>query len=327
MDRTERFYKIEQLLHERGVVRLEQFMETLGVSRATFKRDLDYLRDRLHAPIEWDRKARGYRLAQDRQSRFELPGLWFNASEIHALLTMQHLLANLQPGLLTPHIAPLQARLNTLLEHGENSADEVRRRIRILHVAARPVAARLFQEIAQALLNRRRLRLRHYNRGEDRHSEREVSPQRLVYYRDNWYLDAWCHWRDALRCFAVDTLDEAAALDEPAIALTEDELNAALGESYGIFAGRALQTAVLRFTAKRARWVAHECWHPRQTGGFEPDGRYRLELPYADDRELLMDILKYGPDVEVLAPDSLRGKVIQALAATAALYAAEPASG
>lgn len=320
MDRTERFYKIEQLLHEGSAVSLERFLEHLGVSRATFKRDLDYLRERLNAPIAWDRQARGYRLATA-EAKFELPGLWFNASEIHALLTMQHLLANLQPGLLASHIAPLQARLDTLLERGENTAEEVRRRIRILHAAARPVEPQGFQRIAQALLDRRRLRLRHYNRAEDLRSERVVSPQRLVYYRDNWYLDAWCHWREALRSFAVDSLEDVAVLQDEAVGLAEDALNAALGAGYGIFAGQQLQTAVLRFTAQRARWVAQECWHPRQAGSYQPDGRYRLELPYADDRELLMDILKYGPEVEVLAPPSLRAKVARLLADAGALYA------
>ena len=62
MNRTERFYRIEQLLHERQVVHVNTFLEELGVSLATFKRDLDYLRDRFHVPIQWDAKARGYRL-------------------------------------------------------------------------------------------------------------------------------------------------------------------------------------------------------------------------------------------------------------------------
>src|SRR5262245_42972135 len=107
MDRTERFYKIHQLLSARGAVRLGEFLEALGVSRSTFKRDLEYLRDRLNAPIEWDRAAGTYRFGPEAKDapRYALPGLWFNASEIRALLTMQHLLANLQPGLLEPHVA------------------------------------------------------------------------------------------------------------------------------------------------------------------------------------------------------------------------------
>ena len=108
MDRTERFYKIDQLLSNRKAVSRDVFLEELAVSPATFKRDLEYMRERLHAPIVWDRERRGYRYASPEQNApaFSLPGLWFNASEIHALLTMQQLLDNIQPGLLEPHIGP-----------------------------------------------------------------------------------------------------------------------------------------------------------------------------------------------------------------------------
>lgn len=85
----------------------------------TFKRDLEYLRDRFNAPVVWDRDAGGYRF--DKQGvgdAYGLPGLWFNASEIHALLTMRELLGSLSPGLLTPHIEPLLSRLRMLLERG-----------------------------------------------------------------------------------------------------------------------------------------------------------------------------------------------------------------
>lgn len=117
MDCTARLYRIDQLLHERRVVPTAILLEELGISPATLKRDLDYLRDRLNAPIAWDRERRGYRFAEAAAAKkhYNLPGLWFNASEIHALLTMQHLLCTLQPGILAPHIQPLLARLQALL--------------------------------------------------------------------------------------------------------------------------------------------------------------------------------------------------------------------
>lgn len=88
--------------------------------------------------------------------------------------------------------------------------------------------------------------------------------------------------------------------------ISDTALNKELASSYGIFAGRPRAIAILRFTAKRARWVADETWHPGQQSRWLEDGRYELCIPYSDDRELVMDILKYGPDVEVIAPDSLR---------------------
>ena len=66
MDRLERFYRMQGLLRNRRFVRTQEFLEELGVSRATFKRDLEYLRDRMHAPIVYDRRPRGVPLRPDR---------------------------------------------------------------------------------------------------------------------------------------------------------------------------------------------------------------------------------------------------------------------
>ena len=322
MDRTERFYLIDQLLRDRGAVPIEVFLDTLEVSRATFKRDLEYMRDRLHAPIVWDRAHRGYRLDAegDDGTSYALPGLWFNADEMHALLSMQQLLTELQPGLLEPHVAPLLERIRTLLDGEGHSSEQVQKRVRVLHMAARRVPPQCFQAVSSALLKRQRLQLRHYSRERDQVSEREVSPQRLVHYRDNWYLDAWCHTRKALRSFALDGVRRVRVLQYPARELSARVLDAELGSGYGIFAGRRTQRARLRFSPLRARWVATEIWHPRQCSRFDAQGRYVLEFPFSDPRELVMDILKHGPEVQVLAPESLRQAVAEAAHRTAAQY-------
>jgi predicted DNA-binding transcriptional regulator YafY len=322
MDRLERFYRIDQLLHERRVVPLGVFLDELEVSRATFKRDIEYMRSRFNAPIEWDRELGGYHWSKPdpHAPKYELPGLWFNPSEIHALLTMQQLLHELEPGLLAPHIAPLLARLEALIEKGEGPAQQVRNRVRVLHMARRASDLPNFGVVARALLDRRQLQIRYYSRERDELSQRAVSPQRMVHYRDNWYLDAWCHMRNDLRSFAVDAIREASMLEQKAKDVPEKQLSEVLSGAYGIFSGKPKATARLRFSPLRARWVAAESWHPQQKGNFDAQGHYLLELPYADDRELIMDILKYGPDVEVLGPAALRKKVAQRLAEAQRLY-------
>ena len=217
MDRLERFYKIDQLLKERKVVSFAAFKEVLGISRASVKRDLEYMRSRFNAPIEYDRQANGYRFGRPRSGpRYELPGLWFNAAEVQALLTTLQLLANLQPGLLDGQVKPVLERLRAILGKGDHSWEEVVKRMRIFLPERRAGQAAYFSVVAAALLKRQRIRIKHYNRKEDRETEREVSPQRLVHYRDNWYLDAWCHLRTDLRSFAVDAIREAVLKDTPA---------------------------------------------------------------------------------------------------------------
>lgn len=311
MDRLERFYKIDQMLQGGRSVTFVKLQEGLGgLSRAQLKRDLVYMRDRFHAPIEYDRESNGYRFGKPGIGpRYELPGLWFSPAEIYALLTMQQLLENLQPGLLTPHVKPLLARLSAILGTGEHSHEEVARRVRVLHQAARELKHEQFAMVAQATLNRRRLRIGHYNRMEDRHTEREISPQRLVHYRDNWYVDAWCHLRNGLRSFSIDAIRKAELLADKARDVAKAELDEFMKSGYGIFSGKKVAWAKLKFSPLAARWVAAQKWHSQQKGRLESDGSYLLELPYSDDRELVMDILKHGPDVEVLGPPELRARV------------------
>jgi predicted DNA-binding transcriptional regulator YafY len=320
MERLERFYKIDQLLKDGKVVSFATLQASLGVSPATLKRDLDYMRDRFNAPIEYDREANGYRFGAPRSGpRYELPGLWFSADEAYALLSMHTLLAELQPGLLEPHVAPLQARLRAVLG-GEPAWKDIEKRLRVFQPERRAAPPEHFGIVATAVLKRLRLWIRHYNRKDDRETEREISPQRLVHYRDNWYVDGYCHLREALRSFAVDAIRAAELRDTRADEIPAAELDAHLGSGYGIFAGRDVQWAVLRFTPEAARWVAAQSWHPNQRARFEADRSYVLEIPYANDRELVMEILKFGPDVEVLAPDALRQRVADSLRQAARRY-------
>jgi len=322
MERTERFYKIQQLLQNRRLVTKQEFLDELEVSPATFKRDLEYLRDRFQAPIIYDADKEAYRF-DDKvadSALWQLPGLWFSADELVALLTMDRLLAELEPGVLSEVIGPFRKRIKSLLASGELSADEVTNRIRVLAMGARAIEPANFRTISTALLSRRRLKIRHNRRQEGEVLEREISPQRLVHYRDNWYVDAFCHKRQGLRTFAVDAIEQATVLDKDAKDVSDESLDRHFTSGYGIFAGSDTQEAVLLFNATRARWVSRETWHPKQDGKLQLDGTYMLKFPYSREPELVMDILKYGADVEVLAPDSLRKAVAEQHAQAAGLY-------
>lgn len=315
MDRTERFYKISELLRTSKVVSFATLLATLGVSRSTLKRDLNYLCERLHNPIVYCRDLGGYQLAAPDPADLhphELPGLWFSPTEIHALLTMQQLLTGLDAGgVLTTHIAPLMERLNALLgPEGNAEATELRQRVRIIRLAQRSVRPRHFEQVATALAQRKRIHIAYTARGNGSATERDISPLRLVHYRDNWYLDAWCHHRQGLRNFALDAITRLEPLNQPAREVSAAQLSTTFGPGYGIFSGGAVRWARLRFSPERARWVAQEQWHPEQAGKHESDGSYLLRLPYTDHRELIMDILKHGAHCEVLGPATLRRVVV-----------------
>lgn len=322
MDRTERFYRIEMLIRSRGSVSFRTLLDELEISPATLKRDLQYLRDRMDAPIVYDADTNGYHLGDAARQRVsQLPGVWFSEPEIHALLTMHQLVRGLdEGGVLARHLQPLLDKLHGMLGATEAQAAELMQRVRIAGTARRPVPPQWFERVGDALLARRRLQLRYLTRRRGERSEREVSPQRLVHYRHTWYLDAWCHRSGGLRRFALDAIEQAQVADTPAHEVPVAEVEAALDRGYGIFAGREVQWAELRFDAEAAAWVAHEEWHPEQAGRLLEGGGYELRLPFVDATELAMDVLRHGEHVQVIAPPALRDAVRAQLQAALAAY-------
>ena len=310
MNRTERFYLIDQILTERKVVSRHELIDELGISWATLKRDLAYLKDRFNAPIIFDKDIGGYRF--DKQGvgpKYELPGLWFNADETYALLAMHQMLSELEPGLLTPHVAPLLSRLEAIVGSDDRQFKDVSRKIRLVRTGTRNKNPEHFGVVTRALLEGRRIHIRHFNRPRNEYTERELSPQRMVFYRNNWYVECWCHTRQALRRFSLDAIESVKMLDSRAKAIPAKQLDEVLAGSYGIYGGKPIKHAVLRFSPHASRWVSNEEWHPDQAGEFDSGGRYILRIPYADPTELIMDVLRQGHHVEVLEPAEVRHEV------------------
>lgn len=306
MDRYQRILQLHRMLSQaRHPIRISTLQDEMDCSRATIYRDISFLRDGLGAPIEQgetDGAAIHYRAGE----RFELPGLWLSSDELAALLALNELLDQSDAGVLSGALAPFRSRIERLLSDHADGARLPINRIRVIHSGSRAVNQESFRVVAGAVLHRRRLTFTYRARNSDQITERTVSPQRLAHYRDNWYLDALDHSRDALRSFALDRIKQPRALAEPAQDHPEEELDSHLTSSYGIFSGAPRAWATIRFSDRAARWVADEHWHPQQEGRRLADGSYELRLPYSTSRELLMDVLRYGPDAEVMEPVPLR---------------------
>jgi len=321
MTKTARVYKIEMLIRNRGHVSFQTLLDELEVSPATLKRDLDYLKDQLGAPIEYDRFLNGYRFGADYRGRkHELPGLWFSERELYSLLMAHQLLSELDSeGVISRHLQPLLERIHQMLGTGEAEAKALLKRVKIIGTAKRPVPSQFFELVGEALLKRRRLHMRYLTRGRGEVSERDVSPQRLVHYRSTWYVDAWCHTREKLLRFALDAIEEASALDQKAKEVSLKAVEGELDGGYGVFAGKNVHSATLLFTAEAAQWVSKEEWHPQQRARWRDEGGYELSIPYSDPKELAMDVLRHAEQVQIVDDDGPLSEVIRSR--VLALYA------
>jgi proteasome accessory factor C len=270
----------------------------------TVYRTVEKAKTILNAPISFD-PAKGKYFCSQEQS-IEAPGLWFRPDEMAALLGLSHWLESIGPGVLKHQLEPIQQRLEQMLESQSIPIGDWKDRIRLLPMASRQIHHGILVTAAEAVLRRIRVSFKYKGVRDADFLERKVSPQTLVRYRDNWFLDGFCHVKKGLRSFSLSRMKEFQVLSQPTVEITRVELDAYFADSYGIFSGKAKGKAVLLFEGLSARFVEEEQWHPRQKAHRLHDGRLRMEFPIGDMRELVRDLMRYADEVTVESPPQLR---------------------
>ena len=307
------------LKNRRTPIPLEEILARLECSKSTFQRIQRQMIDFLGAPVK-NIKNQGYYYDLAEGEHFELPGLWFSPQEIIALSLFEQLSESFQPAVIKQILNPLHKRQEKLLDQQQITPQNWQTRIKIIAQWQRPCEPEHFSRIAYALLHRQQIEIDYSQWQTDTEQKRCISPQRIIYYRDNWYLDAWCHLRQALRTFSIDAIKQITKTDKKAIDISAEKINEHVLQGYGIFAGKVIGHATLKFSREISSRVSRENWHPDQKDSWTENGQYLLTIPYSDPRELIRDIVRYGADVEVLEPESLRNSIQDELERTLKKY-------
>ncbi|WP_444997720.1 helix-turn-helix transcriptional regulator [Aliikangiella sp. IMCC44359] len=309
MDGFDRIYDLHRILSGRKTaISLQDILSIMECSRATFNRVKKHMTDFLGAPIEYSRDLGGYYYAKEDEKYYELPGLWFSEAELHALLLIQALISNIGVGLLKEELYPISERINQLLGRNAESAAALKHKVKLLGVAVRHVNNNTFSKLIEATLRSMRLNIQYFSRDAGLESKREISPQRIINYRNNWYVDAWCHKRKSYRTFALENISDISRSEKDFKKIDPLELDQYFEKNYGIYAGGSVEYATIVFSRTIAYRVAAEEWHPEQKGRFLKDGSYELVLPYnqTHPEELIQDIMSLSEHAEVVKPVQLR---------------------
>ncbi|TQV82465.1 WYL domain-containing transcriptional regulator [Exilibacterium tricleocarpae] len=308
MDKFDRIQQLHRLfkMHQRPVS-LSTLAARMECTQRTVKRTIETMQNFLDAPIEYNRAGGGWQYVESPGALFELPGLWLTADELQSLTLLLNVLENLGNGLLNKELGFIDNQISRLLAARGIDPSALMEHIKVLPLGNRQLPGNTFQTVGESLLNRRRINI-HYKSFKHQTTRRDISPQTLVYYRENWYLDAWCHLRGGLRTFSIARILRAETLPTATRQIPKQQLEAYFAGSYGIFAGTATDTARLRFFPEIAREIALQQWHPHQIGQWDGED-YLLSIPYSSDKELVQDILRHSPNVYIEAPAKLRQKV------------------
>ena len=319
MDKFDRVLLLHRIFSgRRRGISLDALAQELECATKTVTRTINLMRDYLNAPIEYIKQEHGYRYANSDPELYDLPGLWLSATELQSMVLLIGMLENLDASLISKELGAVKRLIGKNLNKRGVQIDDISQRIKVLPLASAHVNENVFSGISEAVITRRRVEI-NYTDYQNTQSSRVLSPQTLVYYRDNWYLDAWCHKRQALRIFSLARVSRCKLTEQSAQELPPAELEAHFSKGYGLFAGVSGQQAELKFMSPIALEISRQSWHPQQQGRWEGENYY-LSFPYSDERELLRDIFRQLPYAEVIAPENLRQAVQQRLQESIKLY-------
>jgi predicted DNA-binding transcriptional regulator YafY len=228
--------------------------------------------------------------------------------ELMALFAIKHILSGMTSDLLRELFVPLQKRFTTLLDTMVKDPDSWESRIRILDVHFRTIEKGTFTLLIMAIARKRVITF-DYTDSAGIASNRVVSPQQIVRYKDNWYLDAWCHSANKPRIFSLDMIKNIHYKNATYHCIDSTALRDMYATSYGIFSGKPTATAVINFTGIAARYVKREQWHPQQQSIDIDSTTVQLHVPYNNPTELLSMILFWGSEAEVIGPPPLRDEI------------------
>ena len=309
MNHFDQIYQIYTLVkYSKNPVSKQKIVETLEVSQKTVTNRIAEMRDRYQAPLDYIRQGNGY-VFSDR--KYELHGVWFSQNELYALLMIEQQMELLEPGLISNQLKTAKQKITQLIQNNTQQTENPSQRLRLLSIHNKQIQTELFNHVAKATLKRKQLKITYQAHTNQAISQRIISPQRMVYYKNNWYVDAWCHNKQDTRTFAIDAIQKTKQLEKTAKEIPPDDILKTTASTYGIFSGTATQTAIIIFTAPNAHWVSKENWHSQQQGQWLDDSHYQLTIPYQKDQELIMDILKHGEHAQVKSPTALKNKMKQ----------------
>ncbi len=276
------------------------------ISERTAHRVIEFLRDRLQAPLEFVRARNGYHYTDD---AWEIPSHWINETNILALSLAVRLASTIPDPALKDDLCRMIDHVTMLPDRA--CLDQVARKVSVKNIEYARVNTDTFRQAVEALFTDRPLRITYHSPHNGNTSARTIQPLHLMHYMGSWHLIAWCGLREELRNFALARIREITPGHErlPVPADLPD-IKEYTRRNFGIMQGTEAKKVVLQFSPQIAPWIMEQSWHPEQRTATTPEGALRLEFPAADFRELTGVILGYGGNVKVIEPIDLQ-KLVQ----------------
>jgi proteasome accessory factor B len=293
----------------------------LEVSSKTIQRDLEFMRDRMNLPLEFDRLHNGYYYTAEVGS---LPTVQISEGELFALLVAEKALQQYRgTSFEQPLVAGFKKLASSLPENVTIHLADWEQTISFRTSAEPVVDLATFDRLAKATAARQQLRLTYRKPGRKGTEPRVVDPYHLANINGEWFLFAHCHLRNDLRTFAPARIVEVEPTGQTFTRPAKFSLEKRLRDSFGVITGHDEHEVLIRFDDYAADYIREKRWHASQRIAERPDGGLDLRLKLSSLEEVLRWVLGWGGRAVPLEPKELveshRRAAERMLAATAKL--------
>ena len=298
-----RFYYIDGMIKNGRYPNSRGLAEALGVSRRTILRDVEFMRDSLNAPLEYCPKNRGYYYTE---AEYSLGLLKFAEGELLALYLAHNLLTQCEG---TPFKQPVISAFNKICCHLQENVnidfDELSDYLSFdfepLRGEEKAVAA-YFTSIGEAIKKQRTIKLKHYSITRDTCQERLVDPYQMRYYQGAWYLVGYCHFRKAMRIFALDRIQALQITKNKFSMVAEFDPDKYFTDAFQMFKGPNIHQVKIWFSPDQARWIKEKRWHPTQEITENMDGSLVLSMSTSGLFQVKRWVLSFGAEAKSTCP-------------------------
>jgi len=294
--------RIHQLIQAGNYPNATALAREAGVTTKTIQRDLEFMRDRLNLPVEFDKTRNGY-FYNGEVSAF--PTMQITEGEIFALVVAEKALQQYRgTSFEKPLLSAIKKMEQSLPDTISLNLADIERTISFRTRAEPILNLEIFDTLAKAVAQRQQLEL-HYRKPGHAAEKRLVDAYHLANINGEWYLFAYDHARKDLRTFVPARIQSVQPTGKTFERAQKFSLEQRLRDSFGVHAGAGEFDVVIRFNPRAADYIREKKWHPSQTLRDLKDGGAELKMKLSSLTEVSRWVLSWGGDAEVLKPKEL----------------------
>jgi predicted DNA-binding transcriptional regulator YafY len=282
--------------------------EHFEISEKQAQREIDFMRDRLYAPLYYNPMKRGYEYEDD---SYELPPIWFKEDELLAMCIALRLSSTLPDLKLKDSLHELLEKFLTFRPLNSHvTLEEIKDKVSVKNVEYYRVDEVVFHRVVDSLFQNEALKISYHTPHKDETTERVIQPLHLLCYMGSWHLIAFCTLKRELRDFTLSRIRTIES--SPQVVKLPKGLHSIkdyISKNFGVMSGEKSIEVHLKFLPEVSHWISEQVWFSGQEVSLNEDGSICLKFPVADFREVRREILKYGASVEVLSPAKLREEI------------------